>query len=231
MLRLNPTEAGLKFDPKIHHRRSIRLKGYDYTQTGAYFVTLVTYHREEIFGKVVNGEMRLNNFGQIAKQQWEKLPHRFRHVEWGNFVIMPNHMHGIVFIVDDGKGAAESTHDKISESSRCALTAEDAQDFVSESSSASVRISKMPNVVAGSLGSIVRAYKSAVAYRINMARGLSGAPVWQRNYYEHIARNETEIKNIWDYIDDNPRRWEEDQLHPSAPRKGVAPLRPYKNQE
>jgi putative transposase len=74
-----------------------------------------------------------------------------------------------------------------------------------------------PRVISGSLGAIVRGYKSAVTYAINGAQNTRGAVVWQRNYHEHIIRNETEFKNIWNYIDTNPARWEDDQLHPSAP--------------
>ena len=86
----------MKFDPKIHHRRSIRVQGYDYTQAGAYFVTIVAWQRENLFGEVVNGEMILNNLGQIAYGEWERLEKRFKPVELGAFVIMPNHIHIII---------------------------------------------------------------------------------------------------------------------------------------
>ena len=90
-----------KFDPKIHHRRSIRLKGYDYTQAGAYFVTLVAYQRECLFGEVVNGEMQLNDFGMIVRNEWERTAVVRANVEMGTFVVMPNHFHGILIFVDD----------------------------------------------------------------------------------------------------------------------------------
>src|SRR3990170_3199325 len=96
----------MKFDPQKHHRRSIRLKGYDYTQAGAYYITIVTHQREHLFGEVVNGEMKLNKLGLVAKQQWEKLSRRFKHVELIVFIIMPNPMHGIIFIVDERRGTA-----------------------------------------------------------------------------------------------------------------------------
>jgi REP element-mobilizing transposase RayT len=85
----------MKFDPKIHHRRSIRLKGFDYSQAGAYFVTIVTQGRVPLFGDVVNGEMRLNRYGKIVQAVWFDLPQHYPHVELGAFVIMPNHVHGI----------------------------------------------------------------------------------------------------------------------------------------
>ena len=97
----------VKYDPSKHHRRSIRLKGYDYTQEGAYYVTIVAWQRECLFGEVVNAEMALSKFGLIAKQQWEQLPKRFPTIELGAYVIMPNHMHGII-VITDGRGTAEN---------------------------------------------------------------------------------------------------------------------------
>ena len=94
-----------KFDPKIHHRRSIRLQGYDYTQAGAYFVTMVTYHRDCLFGKIENEIMALNDFGKIADECWRAIPEHFPSVELGAYVIMPKHVHGIIVIRDTGRGA------------------------------------------------------------------------------------------------------------------------------
>lgn len=117
-----------KFDPQKHHRRSIRLKGYDYASAGAYYVTIVAWRRECLFGEVVNGEMVLSKFGLVAKQQWEKLPNRFPNTELGAFMIMPNHMHGIVLITD-GRGTAENPNDLNGESSRRAPTQERFQNL------------------------------------------------------------------------------------------------------
>jgi len=94
-----------KYDPQKHHRRSIRLPDYDYSQPGAYYVTIVAWHRECLFGEVVNGEMRLNKFGLVAKQQWEKLPDRFPNIGLGAYVVMPNHTHGII-VIKIGRGTA-----------------------------------------------------------------------------------------------------------------------------
>ena len=88
----------VKFDPQKHHRRSIRLKGYDYASAGAYFVTIVTWHREMLFGEVVNGELKLNKRGKIAEECWRSIPKHSQHVELGAYVIMPNHVHGIIII-------------------------------------------------------------------------------------------------------------------------------------
>ena len=96
----------MKFYPKIHHRRSIRLKGYDYSQAGAYFVTIVSWQREMLFGDIVNGGMELNGFGKIISEKWQWLETQYEYVELGAWVIMPNHLHGILIISDDGRGGS-----------------------------------------------------------------------------------------------------------------------------
>jgi len=185
-----------RFDSQKHHRRSIRLQGYDYASAGAYYVTIVTWHREFLFGEVVNKEIVLSKFGLVAKQQWEKLPKRFPNIELGVYMIMPNHMHGII-VITDGRGTAENLNDLDGESSRRAPTHEQFQ-----------------KPVAGSIPTIIRSYKSAVSYRINLMRGTDGVPVWQRNYYEHVIRDEKDLRNKTDYIDANPLLWDEDDENP-----------------
>lgn len=185
-----------KFDPQKHHRRSIRLQGYDYSQAGAYFVTIVTWHRECLFGEVVNGEMKLSKFGLVAKQQWDKLPKRFPNIELGAYMIMPNHVHGIILITA-GRGTAGNPNDLDSGPSRRAPTRE-----------------RFQKPVKGSIPTIVRSYKSAVSYRINLMHGTDGVPVWQRNYYEHVTRNDKDLQNKTDYINANPFLWDEDDENP-----------------
>jgi REP element-mobilizing transposase RayT len=182
----------MNFDPEIHHRRSIRLKGYDYTRPGAYFITLVTYRRDEIFGQVVDGKVVLSALGQVAWDEWMNTAKLRPYVQLfeDEFVVMPNHVHGIIWLLNDVSVDVRAQR-------RCALT--------------------HPYVIPGSLGAIVRAYKSAVTYAINGAQNTRGVSIWQRNYYEHIIRSEVALKNIWSYIDNNPRKWVEDQLHPSSP--------------
>ena len=174
-----------KFDPQKHHRRSIRLKGYDYSSEGAYYVTIVTYQRDCLFGEILNKEMILNDFGKIADECWRTIPEHFSFVELGTHVIMPNHMHGIIVIHNTGRGAAM-------------LRPYDDPHKI--------------NVSPGSLGAIVRSYKSAVSYRINKLHNATG--IWQRNYYEHIIRDEKDLQNKSDYINANPFMWDEDDNNP-----------------
>jgi len=187
----------VKYDPQKHHRRSIRLKGYDYTQPGAYFVTICTWQRACSFGEVVQGEMRLNKQGQIANREWMRLERRFSTADFSAFVVMPNHMHGIVVMHADGRGAGENHPDH-------------------GGGRHPLRPYEGPRVIPGSLAAIVRAYKASVTWRIHAMRGDEGSPVWQRNYYEHIVRDDEEYRRIIEYIQTNPLRWEADQLHPAA---------------
>jgi len=177
----------MKIDSKIHYRRSIRLKDFDYSQSGGYFITIVTYQRECLFGEIVDGEMRISPFGKIAHDEWFKTKELRSNVElWEDeFVIMPNHIHGIVWI---------KSNDNIGAERRSAPT--------------------RPRVVSGSLGAIIRAYKSAVTFAINEMRATRGVPVWQRNYYEHIVRNQNELEQIYKYIQFNPIQWAKDEENP-----------------
>jgi len=191
-----------KFDPQKYHRHSIRLKGYDYAQPGAYFVTIVTWQRECLFGKIVDGVMQVNDWGNLAQNEWHRLVYRFNNVQFDEFVVMPNHVHGIVVILDRGMdesvGARQEKPSPISESPLA---------------------SPLPNghpfgVLSGSLGAIVGAFKSTTTRWVNGIRRTPGAPLWQRNYYEHVIRNESEWARIRQYIQSNPTQWEIDQENP-----------------
>src|SRR5207237_9344980 len=160
-------------------RRSIRLRGYDYRRAGAYFITIRATHH--LFGCVQNGLMILNDYGRIASECWHSIPDHFAAVSLDAFVVMPDHVHGILLL----KG-------------------------VPNTRAAGGRIT------AGSLGTIVRSFKSAVTCKINDARGTIGAKVWQRNYYEHVARQSDDLDQIRLYIASNPNRWR--QNHRENPR-------------
>jgi putative transposase len=177
-----------------NHRRSIRLKGYDYTQAGAYFVTICTKDRACLFGDVADGVMRLNQMGHIVRQCWLAIPNHVPHVLLDEFVVMPNHVHGILVIMP--------THD---------VGATHASPLQNDDTSTRPR-GPQPRSVA----SIVGSFKSAAAKRINEHRGTPGAPIWQRNYYEHIIRDDESLNLIRNYIADNPLRWQIDAENPNT---------------
>jgi putative transposase len=186
----------MKYDPEKHHRRSTRLGGYDYAQPGACFVTVCTRDRACLFGHVVNGEMHLNEAGEIARTEWFTTA-AIRPYVWLNeneFVVMPNHLHAIVWIVEDGVGATTGRSPLRLPS--CA---------------------PLPNgPVHGSIGAIMAGFKSVSARRINAARRAPGTPVWHRNYYEHVVRTERELTAIREYILANPARWDDDENNPDS---------------
>lgn len=169
----------MTYEPGIHHRRSIRLRRYDYSQAGAYYVTISPQDRAFLFGDVVNGDMRMNDAGRIASDVWNDLPHHYPHFELDAFIVMPNHVHGIIVIIDAGAGK--------------------------------------PRPYGPTLGQIVAYLKCQSTKRINALRATLGAPVWQRNYYEPVVRNESEMDRIRKYIADNPASWETDRDRPDEP--------------
>ena len=175
-----------KYDPDKHRRRSIRPKGFDYRQPGAYFVTICTQNRACFLGAVAGGEMQSTNAGEIAKATWNELPARFPSLGLDAFVIMPNHIHGIIMVgaqfIAPSDGFGETNMGAINH--------------------------------APTLGEIVHTYKAASTRLIKQA----GTPnfAWQRNYYEHIVRDEESSNRIRQYIHDNPARWEFDRENPAA---------------
>lgn len=175
-------------NPERHHRRSIRLSGYDYTRAGAYFVTICTWGRACLFGNVIDETMQLNDVGRAVLMCWEQIPRHFPRVELDEFVVMPNHVHGIlVLAVDTDRGTA------------CRAPT----------------MERFGKPVARSLPTIVRSFKSAASKRVNELVGVSGAPIWQRNYHEHIIRNEQALNAIRQYIQDNPSQWALDGENPA----------------
>ena len=190
----------MPYDPQKHHRRSIRLKGYDYTQPGAYFVTLVAHQRDCLFGEIVDDKMRLNAVGELAQGIWLSLPRHFPALTLDEWVIMPNHLHGVLVI----GGAGEADHRK-GEASAVRLSG------IAEPLAADA--SPLHGTQSASVGAIVQNYKSVTARKINAHRRTPGALVWQRNYYEHIVRNDADLHRIRQYIVNNPLKWTLDDLH------------------
>jgi len=174
-----------------HNRQSIRLKGYDYAQAGAYFVTICTQGRVHLFGDVVNGEMVLNDAGGAAQICWHDIPAHYPNIRLHEFIVMPNHIHGIIEIAG-GVGAENIPP---------------------------VQMKNMPpiqrqNIPSPPLGNIVRGFKIGVTKwcQKNHLHPI-GKSVWQRNYWEHIVRDASEYQRIATYIRNNPLKWDMDQLN------------------
>jgi putative transposase len=187
--------------PNFHHRRSIRLRGYDYTQAGGYFVTICTRGKECTLGEVTEGRVRLTRLGEIVRDTWfqsAKIRKGIRLFE-DEFVVMPNHVHGIVWIVEeDGRGACHAP-----------LQAHP-QDAVAHRAEDAVAHRAPLRRMGQSLGSMVAGFKASVTSQAKRNLGLSY--IWQRNYYEHIIRDEVEWGKFRDYIEMNPQQWAEDEL-------------------
>ncbi len=185
------------YDPQKHHRRSIRLKDYDYTQPGAYFVTIVAWHRQAIFGQVQAGEILLSPAGEIVRQVWENLPRHFKNITLGCAVVMPNHFHGIIFI--EGRGEASAGINCTSPSIHRA----DASPLHGPK-----------GTTTGSLSAIIQNFKSISSRKIARVMDRTGYPLWQRNYYERVMRNDDELRQMAEYILNNPSGWDTDNENP-----------------
>lgn len=201
------------YHPEIHHRRSIRLKGYDYSKEGLYFVTICVQDRECLFGEIKNGAMILNEYGKIVEYTWNDLPNHNPNIQLGAFCTMPNHVHGIIEIInpissDSNSSDSNSAQIKRADLESAPTDATDAMD-IDINDHSPVRAGSKPAL----LSEIIRQFKTFSARRINEIRGLQGISVWQRNYYEHIIRHQNAYENITNYIETNPARWNNDKFH------------------
>lgn len=173
------------------HRKSMRLKNYDYTSAGAYFMTICTHDRKCLFGHIDNGKMVLNSYGDIVRNVWGDLINHMGGIRLEVFVVMPNHMHGIVMIKRAGLEPAPTKNAE------------------------AVGAGSKPALSQCGLSEIVRQFKTFSAKRINALRQTAGAPVWQRNYYEHVIRDEKTLFEIREYIENNPKQWDLDENNPA----------------
>jgi REP element-mobilizing transposase RayT len=173
------------------NRQSIRLKNYDYSQSGLYFITICTENRECLLGDIVDGKMVLNNIGNMIKKWWNKIPERFDTVELDKFQIMPNHIHGVIQIIV-GAGFIPARNKR-----------------VTTMVGATTR-------VAPTVGDIIGAFKSLTTHEYVMGVKNNGwkpfdKRLWQRNYYEHIIRNKIDLNKIREYISNNSSIWNRDR--------------------
>jgi len=182
-------------------RRSGRLKGFDYTTPGLYFVTICTRERAGVLGDLHAGSIVLSPIGEIVRQTWAEIPGHFPNVDLDEYVVMPNHLHGLLCIVDVTVGAQ---HPAPAVLGRCAAPLRQPPQRPTR-----------PRVIPGSLGAIVRTFKSASTRRANLRSGTPGASFWQRNYYEHVIRDEEGLNHVRAYIKENPLRWSLDKENPA----------------
>ena len=191
----------MSYSPAIHHRRSIRLKGYDYSQTGMYFITICTHNRVGMFGDIERGEMILNEYGEIIKFTWFDLKNHNVNVLLDCFVIMPNHVHGIVMMMNNENPVGAGS-----------------KPAPIKPAPIKIRAGLEPAPTNHGLSEIMRQFKTFSAKRINKLRNTPAVPVWQRNFYEHVIRDEQSLCKIQEYIINNPREWERDELFFPSPK-------------
>lgn len=234
----------MEYDAQKHHRRSIRLKGYDYSQVGAYFITICTQDHACLFGEISGEEMQLNGAGHMVMAGWKTLSRRFPIVTLDEFVVMPNHVHGILLISDiaDRNASPLLTGQEepyasplfspafsgISINSGTAVGANPCAHRCSPDAPEPEFLHTRPDVRSGAnlkrtvtVGDVVGAFKSLTT--VSYVRGTKEQAwpsfhtrLWQRNYHEHIVRNEALLHRVRQYVFDNPAQWSVDRHNPQA---------------
>jgi REP element-mobilizing transposase RayT len=211
----------VSYNSAIHRRQSTRLRHYDYAASGYYFVTICTHQRQHLFGDIQGDGMVLNDAGRAALAYWQRLTQHFDHIRLDAFVVMPNHVHGIIQIVEwpdmpdvnesgrssptSGRGEAFWLSRSADELTRCSQNA-------SPLRSVDGLTDRPHGTPSGSIGAIVGNYKSISTRQINRIRRTPGTPVWQRNYHDRIIRTELKLDNVRAYIQTNPQNWQDDSL-------------------
>jgi REP element-mobilizing transposase RayT len=187
----------MKYDPKIHHRRSIRLRNYDYSWPGAYYVTICAFNKSCIFGQVVEHQMHENECGHIVREQWLESGRIRKEIELDAFIVMPNHMHGILWIL-----GPRGEHVLMKSGFVLPL------DRMPKDTPRAV-----PAMRHRSLASWAAGFKSAITSRVRKIWNKPQAAVWQEDYFERIVRDEEELNKIREYIMTNPTRWGSDRYN------------------
>jgi putative transposase len=205
-----------KYNPNIHHRRSIRLKGYDYSQAGLYFITICVQNRECLFGQIENGEMQLNDAGMMVQKWYVELENKFPDIRCHQMIVMPNHFHCIVenigiHSVDVGADLRVCPNKPVPNKSEMGL-------FDKSKQSVSVSDNIEGEHVGSPLHRVIQWFKTMTTNEyIRGVKTLGWQPfngkLWQRNYYEHIIRNEQSYQTISEYIINNPAKWNDDKFY------------------
>jgi len=196
----------MKYNPDIHHRRSIRLKRYDYSQAGLYFITICTQNRLCLFGKIKESNLQLNDAGIMIEHQWQELIYRFDNIKLHQFIVMPNHFHGIVESVGVPLVGTQNAEQR------------QTKQRPIEQPQTEQPPKGQPQGIAPTVGDVVGAFKSlSTNDYIRNVKQNNWQPfnkkIWQRNYYEHIIRNEKSYDQISEYIQTNPLKWQDDKYY------------------
>jgi REP element-mobilizing transposase RayT len=204
--------VGMKYNPEIHRRRSIRLKGYDYGQLGVYCITLCTHEKQCWFGEIRDSKMCLNQLGNIVVQEWLRTPQMRPEIVLDEWIMMPNHLHGILIITDASptsvgahRRAPLSGHAPLSEPAPLSQKSPN-QHPPNSNLSNPPQLRRHSN----SLSSIIAGFKSTTTKRINVIRETPRIPLWQRNYYESVVRDTEHLEHVRNYIRANPSCWIDD---------------------
>ncbi len=185
----------MRYDPRVHHRRSVRLKGFDYSSPNAYYITIATKNKKCLFGSIKGAEMILNHLGRIVEAEWNKTAEIRPEVIVDYFVVMPNHFHSIIIITDETPHCRGTSHVPLSPKSNS-------------------KAEQFGKPTPDSIPTIIRWFKSTCTKRIRLFQNSPRLSVWQRGYYEHVIRTEIELDKKREYILNNPLKWEMDRLNP-----------------
>ena len=197
------------YNPQMHNRRSIRFKGYDYTQAGLYFITICCQNRACLFGEIENGKMMLNDAGAIANDCWLNIPNHFPNAILHEYVIMPNHVHGIIELVGaNNHSPVSELHSPVSKL-HSPKNKKNNNSVIGDNRAKNVSPLRSPSKT---VGSVVRGFKIGVTKW--MRQNTDTFYIWQRNYWEHIIRDDISYENISQYIINNPTKWNNDKLNP-----------------
>lgn len=197
-----------KYNPDIHHRRSIRLKGYDYSRSGLYFITLCVVDRICVFGNIVDGKMQLNDIGRLVEEEWlNTVDIRKGDVRLHNYIVMPNHFHAIIEICECMDECDSSQILNGCNMGECECRGESySPQILNTDNVGECDLPLRMKSPSKTVGAIVRGFKGAVSRQL-------GYSVWQRNYYEHIIRTGESYRQISDYIVNNPTKWQDDKFY------------------
>ncbi len=219
----------MKDSSKKHNRKYIRLVEYDYSFPNWYYITICTHERINLFGEINNGKMILNELGNVVEEEWLQTKEIRKYVDLDYYIIMPNHLHGIIIIeqsIENGKGELNSPTGDDSGSIQYVSTKNNfiSPSHTTENVGATRRVAQNKDdgaiqriaptkqtLIPNSLGSIIGQFKSSVTKRLRELSGNSDLIIWQRNYYEHIIRNEIDLQNVRKYITLNPLKWKIDE--------------------